>query len=920
MTADAAPLPDPAASEAEPYPGLRPFTEKDQDLFFGREQEKGDLFRLVGREALTVLFGVSGLGKTSLLRAGLFPRLRSDDHFPIYIRLDHHEESPPWVEQIKSIVRQAVKQYDVEAEDFAPDETLWEYFHRVRFWSSRNRLLTPVLVIDQFEEIFTLGKASRARVDPFTTEIGDLVENQIPVRVRERIEETGEALGYRYSRRDAKVLLSLREDFLPQLEELRGKIPSIVRNRYRLRGLRGRMAIDAIAGPAPELISTEVAEEIVRYVSRARGDAGEEDSETVDLESLEVEPSLLSLFCRELNDRRLRTGQTTITKELVDDAKGKILSEFYRRCVHDQPPKVRRYVEEQLLTENGFRTTEALEDALILPGVTREAIEELIDRRVLRVEYRLGIPHIELIHDVLLDVAVESRDEARAARKKQQRLRTRAVAMGALGAAVLAVSAALFVYTLNRERDATRTALSSANRLIMSINSGVNRELRAIGQAHLLRGVTAATEDYFDSLGEDLGSDPTFRRTHAIALREIGRSHADFGASDEALEVLEESLAMSEELYASSRGLNQHLVDLAETKTQLGSVLSDHGETDAALAQFGDVIAHAEAYEELIPFTQQETALLRELQAHHGESQMLRSVVLRAQMRTDEAEAAAKRSLEVRQALLDTAPIEPEAAEAEESQDSKTRGRRWRVAVSLSHNVYGNALFDNEKMDDAQKHYATARQIREALLEEEPNNFELQMRLAYSWSRIAEILVAQNKNSAARNAAREALQLRMEVVRQFPDHAKWRRDLMRSHLQLGEVNERKRDLERAHEHYAKAVHIAEELATQDPEHQGFLLDLAQARRHQAEVRAKTAPTEAAQSAREALQSLASLGDADENPRWAEERGYVKDVLVVLAKGEDPGEESPEQAQEAADTARRLLAELEAEPGDVPPGT
>ena len=60
-----------------PWPGLTAFTEKQHEFFYGREQESHELFSCVKRERLTVLFGKSGLGKTSLLQAGLFPQLRT---------------------------------------------------------------------------------------------------------------------------------------------------------------------------------------------------------------------------------------------------------------------------------------------------------------------------------------------------------------------------------------------------------------------------------------------------------------------------------------------------------------------------------------------------------------------------------------------------------------------------------------------------------------------------------------------------------------------------------------------------------------------------------------------------------------------------------------------------------------------------
>ena len=57
-----------------PWLGLASFTEETRSYFHGREEEVAELARRVQRKLLTILFGQSGLGKTSILRAGLVPR------------------------------------------------------------------------------------------------------------------------------------------------------------------------------------------------------------------------------------------------------------------------------------------------------------------------------------------------------------------------------------------------------------------------------------------------------------------------------------------------------------------------------------------------------------------------------------------------------------------------------------------------------------------------------------------------------------------------------------------------------------------------------------------------------------------------------------------------------------------------------
>src|ERR1700720_3058002 len=86
-------------SSESPWLGLRPFTEGAREYFFGRDAEVRDIFQRVVHKPLTVLFGRSGLGKTSLLQAALVPKLRDAGFVPIVLRLDHTDGAAPLLRQ-----------------------------------------------------------------------------------------------------------------------------------------------------------------------------------------------------------------------------------------------------------------------------------------------------------------------------------------------------------------------------------------------------------------------------------------------------------------------------------------------------------------------------------------------------------------------------------------------------------------------------------------------------------------------------------------------------------------------------------------------------------------------------------------------------------------------------------------------------
>src|SRR4029079_13293893 len=148
--------------------------------------------------------------------------------------------------------------------------SLWSFFHRreAELWSARNRPVTPVVVLDQLEEIFTLGEeteASRARSAAFLAELGDLVENRPPEAVRQALEaEPTAARRFDFKRTTVKLVLSFREDFLAEMEGLKEQMPSLMYNRLRLLAMSGTQAYEVITCAGGHLVDDEVARRMIR--------------------------------------------------------------------------------------------------------------------------------------------------------------------------------------------------------------------------------------------------------------------------------------------------------------------------------------------------------------------------------------------------------------------------------------------------------------------------------------------------------------------------------------------------------------------------------------------------------------------------------------------------------------------------------
>ncbi len=408
-----------------PWLGLLPFTEETQRFFFGREAEIREIFLRVRDQTLTVLYGQSGYGKTSLLNAGLIPKLRADGFRPVLLRLRFEKDDPPSLEQLRAALAHECANETTPAEAWLArwgTATLWECFHHSASRPDRLSAAPLVILFDQFEEIFTLGAAQRPRleIEALATELADLVENRPPASVRARLASDLEfADELEFAQSPLRLIITLREDFLSHLEAWKGAMPSLMRNRMALQLLRGTQAWEAVVRPGrldgQNLISDEVGVQIVRVIARRA--AG------TPLEEIEAVPPLLSLLCDELN--RARAVAPAITAELVEQRHGDILHEFYARCFEGFPPQVRRFVEDRLVTVGGHRNLAAREDAeaelaradVPAPGAV---LDKLLARRLLSAEERGGTQRIEITHDVLAPLVTESRDKRKGRERAEQ--------------------------------------------------------------------------------------------------------------------------------------------------------------------------------------------------------------------------------------------------------------------------------------------------------------------------------------------------------------------------------------------------------------------------------------------------------------------------------------------------------------------
>lgn len=138
------PLPGPAPRPACPYPGMRAFREQESKFFYGRSREIESLLQSLRRHRFIAAIGASGSGKSSLIFAGLLPALKASTLFGAggWLVKSLRPGAQPLAELAEQLGADTVEQLDLAALLVTQPDAA--------------RLL---LVVDQFEELFTQGQA-----------------------------------------------------------------------------------------------------------------------------------------------------------------------------------------------------------------------------------------------------------------------------------------------------------------------------------------------------------------------------------------------------------------------------------------------------------------------------------------------------------------------------------------------------------------------------------------------------------------------------------------------------------------------------------------------------------------------------------------------------------------------------------------
>lgn len=418
-------------SISNPWKGLNFYHEGE--ILYGRDDEIQSLALYVTNNTQTVLYGKSGIGKSSIINAGVFPIARKEGLFPIPIRLKHDSDTD-YTSQIKA----AFKDSAIGISEILPPlndshETLWEFLHRNGFYDKETgHSVRPLIVLDQFEEIFTLQHDEKKKLS-FFSELADLLNEITPDYIAKSknaqtdikpiiSKSNDDAFSFDFgvanvSDEDKKqeyiseslfnIVFTIREDFLSYLERYTKYIPVMKSNRYALLPINEEQAKDIIMKPVEGLIDIKVAKLIIEKVT------GRTDFTLGDAPEIDVDAAVLSLFLSRLY---IKKGEDvpTVTATLVNESSKDIIKDFYVESVSDLPTNEIERLEDLLLTYDNRRDNVSRND-LLREGISDSIITILVeDRKLLRqFSYQEDI-RIEFIHDILCPIVndrIEHREQ-----------------------------------------------------------------------------------------------------------------------------------------------------------------------------------------------------------------------------------------------------------------------------------------------------------------------------------------------------------------------------------------------------------------------------------------------------------------------------------------------------------------------------
>jgi WD40 repeat protein len=375
-----------------PYVGPRAF--QPGEPFYGRDRELRSLSALLIAERIILLHSPSGSGKTSLIQAGLLPRLR-EENFNVLPIIRVNAEVPESVSGLMGVNRYALSTL-LSLEEALPEAerrpvaelaalTLDEYLtQRPRGEAAP---VSDVLIFDQFEEVLTYAPTDRESKLIFFEQLGKALRNK-----------------------DRWALVAIREDYLGALAPYTRPIPGRLGATFRLDLLGVDGALQAIQKPAQASSVNFLASAAAKLVDDLRRIHVQlPDGSLEEQLGLHVEPVQLQVVCyrlwQGLADDDVKIDESDLAG--VGDV-NRALADYYAASAQAVAQKsgasereIREWFDHKLITPEGIRG-QVLMGAENSDGLPNRVVGLLEDAHIIRGEKRAGKTWFELSHDRMI--------------------------------------------------------------------------------------------------------------------------------------------------------------------------------------------------------------------------------------------------------------------------------------------------------------------------------------------------------------------------------------------------------------------------------------------------------------------------------------------------------------------------------------
>ncbi|HEY6689108.1 MAG TPA: hypothetical protein VI094_23185 [Propionibacteriaceae bacterium] len=386
-----------------PYKGLRAYVEADGDYFFGRDSDRDLVIANLMASRLTVLYGPSGVGKSSLLQAGVMRHLRRmpEDAFS-YLAVPN-----AIIVYYSAWHSDSLRELGHKLVQAAPDDrTEKEHPLSVKLVDdlTKRHDADVYLLLDQFEDqtLYQTGPEGKA----FLAELGRIITTP----------------GLRVS-----VLLGVREDALAKLDPLKAHAPGLYDNNLRLHHLNRAAAREAIEGPLTrynELVASdkhvtiepELIDELLPQIQTGSVSVGDVGQSGAGASVESIETPFLQLVMKRLWKEEARLGSLALRRETLASLGGanRIVSQHLDAVMLELTEQQRDVAADMfryLVTRSGTKIAHTAEDLADLTGDPEQVTEVLKqltagEDRVLR---PVPPPHgsaeptrYEIFHDVMV--------------------------------------------------------------------------------------------------------------------------------------------------------------------------------------------------------------------------------------------------------------------------------------------------------------------------------------------------------------------------------------------------------------------------------------------------------------------------------------------------------------------------------------